>query len=324
MKKIPTIIYFFMTSAAAFFVLSPQARAQSFDKASAGTTSAQFLKIMASPQGSAMGEAYSAMANDSSAIDVNPACLLNIKKESLFLGHSQYLADTSLEFVSYSQNLGEETGAWGLAFKYFNWGKIERTDEGGGRLSSFSPYDVSVNVSFASYITGFNKDEEERFVFGGTGKIVRSKIVDADNAVSADMGLLTPYMFDKKFRMSLVAQNIMGALKFDRESFDLPMILRLGSVAYISDSFTATADLTAPKDSFFYFCMGGELRLKLAKKSALYLRGGFNTRNLFELSGFKNITSGIGLRFDEYTFDYAFTPYGELGGIHRLALSMNY
>jgi len=306
-------------------IFSPKLlNASGFDKTSRGTATAQFLKIMVSPRGAAMGEAISASVKDASALDINPACIMNIKKESLFMTHSKYFADTSLDYISYAQNLGEETGAWGLSIKYFNWGKIESTDEGGGSLDSISPYDIAASVSFSTYISGFNKDEEERFVFGGTGKIVRMNIKESDNTVSADIGLLTPYMFENKFRMSFVIQNLLGRIKLDKESSDIPLVIKLGSVVYFNKFTTITADLIAPKDSVFYLSMGSEMKINIANKTTLFLRGGFNTRNLFDISGFKNITGGFGFKYKQYFVDYAFTPYGELGNIHRLSLSINY
>lgn len=306
------------------FIFINSLSASDFDKTARGTSSAQFLKIITSPRASAMGEAQGADIKDASAIDINPACLVGINKKSIFISHSQYFADTSLEFLAYSSNLGEEIGSWGFSFKYFNWGKLDATDEGGEKISNVNPYDISAGVSFATYISGFNKDVEERFVFGATGKIVRSKITGADNTVSTDIGLLTPFMFENKFRMSLTLQNLLGKLKLDKESSTLPFLVRLGSVVYINKYSTITADIVAPRDSFLYLAMGTELAIKATKNTAIYLRGGFNTRNILDISGFKNITAGFGLSYKEYYWDYSFTPYGELGNIHRISFSLNY
>ncbi len=297
---------------------------QSFDKASKGGAAAQFLKIPISPRTSAMGEASAADMKDASAIDINPACLMNLRKDSFYFSHSQYLADSSLNYLAYAQNMGEEVGAWGLSFKYLGWGKMDNTDDTGGKIKSLSPYDLSIGVTFATYISGFNADEEDRFVFGGTGKVVRSQILNSASAISADLGFLTPYMLDRKFRMSLSASNIMGTMKMDKESFPLPLIIRLGGAAFITDDFKMTSDIIAPNDSFMYFALGCESRIRIAQKTELFIRAGANTKNLFDISGLKNLTGGLGFRYYEYHFDYSFSPYGELGNIHRIAISMNY
>lgn len=309
---------------ALFAFLCPCLLAQNFDKASKGTSTAQFLKIPSSARTSAMGEASAADMRDASAVDINPACLMNLKKDSFYFSHSQYLANSSLNYLAYAQNMGEEVGAWGLSFKYLGWGKMDNTDDSGLKIKTISPYDMSIGVTFATYISGFNSDEEDRFVFGGTGKVVRSQILNSANTISADLGLLTPYMFYRKFRMSLSASNIVGTIKMDKESFPLPLVIRIGAAAFVTEDFKVTSDLIAPNDSFMYFAIGCESKIKIARKTEIFIRGGANTKNLFDISGIKNFTGGFGFRYHQYNFDYSFSPYGELGNIHRIALSMNY
>ncbi|MEW5950856.1 MAG: PorV/PorQ family protein [Elusimicrobiota bacterium] len=298
--------------------------AQSFDKASKGGATAQFLKIPVSPRTSAMGEASAADMKDASALDINPACLMNLKKDSFYFSHSKYIAETSMNYLAYAQNMGEEVGAWGLSFKYFGWGKMDNTDDTGGKIKTMSPYDMSIGVTFATYISGFNADEEDRFVFGGTGKVVRTQILNSASAISADLGFLTPYMMDRKLRMSLSASNIMGTMKMDKEAFPLPLIIRFGVAAFVTDDFKVTSDIIAPNDSFMYLAVGSEAKIRIARKTELFIRGGLNTKNLFDISGLKNLTGGLGFRYYEYNFDYSFSPYGELGNIHRISISLNY
>ncbi len=297
---------------------------QNFDKASKGTAAAQFLKIPVSPRTSAMGEASAADMGDASAMDINPACLVNLKKNSLYFSHSAYIAETSLNYLAYAQSMGEETGYWGMSFKYFNWGSMDNTDESGGKIKTISPYDLSIGFTFATYISGMYSDEEDRFVFGGTGKLVRTQIENSASAISADLGFLTPYMLDRKLRISLSASNIMGRIKIDKESFSLPLTIRLGAAAFINDDFKMTSDIIAPNDSFLYLAIGAEAKIKMAKKTELFIRAGANSKNIFDISGTKNITCGLGFRYYEYSFDYSFSPYGELGNIHRIAFGMNY
>jgi len=301
----------------------PAAAAQGFDSSSAGTAAAQFLKIAAGARGAAMGEAYSALADDAFALDWNPAGLINVKKNSMAFMHSPYLAGTYADYFAYAETAGD-VGAWGVSFKYMNFGKLTQTDSSGMETGNFTPYDTAVNVGFACYITGFNKDPEDRFVLGATGKFVRSKITSSDNTVSADIGLLLPYMFDNRFRMSLAAQNIMGTLRFDKEEASLPLILRLGSATKFSDYFTLTADITAARDDLPFLAMGGELRLPLRDTMDVFLRGGFNTRAVSDIGGTRNLTFGTGVRYGDYKLDYAFSPFGDLGTVHRLSAVLTF
>jgi len=302
-------------------VLLPSASAQGFDAGSAGTSSAQFLKIAAGARGAGLGEAYSALADDAFALDWNPAGLINVKKNSMAFMHSPYLAGTYVDYFAYAETAGD-VGAWGVSFKYMNFGKISQTDSSGLETGTFTPYDSALNVGFACYITGFNKDPEERFVLGATGKFVRAQIKGSDNTVSADIGLLMPYMFENRFRLSLAAQNIMGTLRYDKEEASLPLILRLGSATRLTDNFTLTADVDAPRDNLPFFAMGAELKLPIREDLDVFLRSGFNTRGISDLGGTRNVAFGGGLRYGNYNLDYAFSPFGDLGSVHRISAAL--
>lgn len=300
-----------------------RAAAAGFDAGSAGTSSGQFLKIAAGARGAALGEAYSALADDAFALDWNPAGLINIKKNSMVMMHSPYLAGSFVDYVAYAETAGE-VGSWGVSLKYMNYGKIDRTDSSGLTLGSFSPYDTAVNVGFACYITGFNLDPEQRFVLGATGKFVKSRIISDDNTVSADIGLNMPYMFDNRFRLSLAAQNIMGTLRYDKEEAPLPLILRFGTLTKLGDYFNLTADLVAQRDGLPFAAVGAEVLLPVYKDLDFALRAGANTRGVTDLGGLRNVSLGGGARFTDYRLDYAFSPFGDLGTVHRLSAGFTF
>lgn len=294
-----------------------------FDSASAGTASGQFLKIASGARGAAMGEAYSALADDAFALDWNPAGLIHIKKNSMALMHAPYLAGSYADYFAYAETAGD-VGSWGVSMKYMNYGKISKTDSSGVSLGDFTPYDVALNVGFACYITGFNKEPEERFVLGATGKFVKSKIISEDNTVSADIGLNMPYMFENRFRMSLTAQNIMGTLRYDREEAALPLILRLGTLTSLSEYFNLTGDIVAVSDGLPWLAMGGEVKVPAHKDMDVFLRTGFNTRAVSDLGGLRNVSVGGGLRYRDYRVDYAFSPFGDLGSVHRISAAITF
>ena len=320
LRKVPSCLIFTLS---AVLPPAPYCADGGFDRNSAGATTAQFLRVASGARGVAMGEAYSAMTDDATAMDWNPAGLMKIKKCSVAFMHAPYLADTFVDFFAYAETAGE-AGAWGMSFKYMNYGAIKKTDQAGTETGKFTPYDMSFNVGFATYITGFNKDPEERFVLGAAGKLVRSQLLASDNTVSADIGLLFPYFFDNRFQMAMTAQNIMGTLRYDKSESPLPLILRLGSVARISDYLAVTADAVASRDNYPFLAMGAELKAGLGTDADLFLRAGFNTRAISDLSGFRNLTFGTGFRYASYSIDYAFSPFGELGSVHRISAAMNF
>ena len=297
--------------------------AAGFDGNSVGTSSAQFLKLASGARGVALGEAYSALADDASALDWNPAGLIKIRTRSVTLMHSPYLASTYMDFFSYAERAGE-IGAWGVAAKYMNYGKITQTDTAGIETGTLTPYEVSANVGFAAYITGFKKDPEERFVLGATGKIVRSELLSSDSTVSSDLGILFPYFFENRFQLAISAQNIMGTLRYDKEKFPLPLILRLGSVTRLGRHFLIATDIVGPRDNSPFLAMGGEFEADFTENLGLALRAGCNTRAVSDLKGFRNITLGGGARYASWSLDYSFSPFGGLGSVHRISASLDY
>ncbi len=299
------------------------AAAQDYSAGAAGTTGTQFLKVAAGARGAALGEAYSAYADDAFALDWNPAGLINISNKSLVFMHAPYLAESYADYIAYGENTGE-MGAWGVAAKQMNFGEIRRTDSSGLDTGTFTPYDVAMSVGLACYVTGFNFEPEERFVLGATGKFVRSKISSSDSTISADIGLLTPLMLDGTFRMGLSAQNIMGSLRFDKEETQLPLTVRLGNMMQLYKHFTLTVDLVAARDNLPYLATGGEARISADKDMDIFLRAGFNTRAVSDLGGTHNIALGAGLRYSDYRLDYAFSPFGDLGSVHRISVSMTF
>ncbi|HAF95822.1 MAG: hypothetical protein A2X34_00050 [Elusimicrobia bacterium GWC2_51_8] len=306
-----------------YCLLPTASYAEGFDGGSAGTSGGQFLKVTAGARGAALGEAYSALADDAFALDWNPAGIINVKKNSMVFMHAPYLAETFVDYFAYAENAGD-VGAWGVAVKYMNFGSIRKTNSGGIDLGGFTPYDISAAVGFATYITGYNKDPEERFILGATGKFIRSELESSANTISADIGVLFPYFFDNRFRLAMSAQNIMGALRYDKEESLLPLILRLGSMTELNKYLTITADVVAPKDNLPYLAMGSELKIGFSEKIDAALRAGFNTRAISDIGGLRNITFGTGLRYSDYCIDYAFSPFGDLGSVHRISAGINF
>ncbi|HAH31991.1 MAG TPA: hypothetical protein DCL44_06730 [Elusimicrobia bacterium] len=305
------------------YTLSPAVHAAGFDGGSAGTSGAQFLKVASGARGAAMAEAYSAIADDAFALDWNPAGILTVKKHSIVFMHAPYLAGTFVDYFGYVENAGE-VGAWGVALKYMNFGSIHKTDSNGFDLGGFTPYDISASVSFATYISSYKRKPEERTILGATGKFVRSKLESSDSTLSADIGLMFPWLFDKRFRLAMSAQNIMGALRYDKEEAPLPLIFRVGSVTKLTKRFLMTIDVVAPKDNLSYIAAGGEMKIPLSKTLNSALRAGFNTRAISEVGGFHNITIGFGLQHGTYHLDYALSPFGNLGLAHRISVGWDW
>jgi len=303
--------------------LAAAAAAGDFSREAVGTSAAQFLKLAVSARGAALGEAYSALADDASALYWNPAGLIKVSSNSVVLMHNSYLADSNFEYASYARKISD-TGVWAVSVQYLNSGSITQTDTSGVETGNFSPYDLAVSMGFASYVSGFNKYPEQRVVLGVSAKIVSSKIINRDTTVSADMGLLLPWLFEDRFQAALVVQNFTGKLRFREDSFSLPLTLKLGTRTRLAKYWDVTADAAAPRDNYPYLAMGTEVRLPFSKTFRAALRAGANTRAFEDYDGLRQISCGLGISAGAMAVDYAFNPFGELGNSHRISMTFTF
>ncbi|MDD4004922.1 MAG: PorV/PorQ family protein [Elusimicrobiaceae bacterium] len=312
-----------LLAAVAGFAGTAPAQAGVFDRSGVGTTAAQFLKLSATARGSAMGEAMTALADDASALYWNPAGLIDVSSKTVIFTHTSYLADSFYDYAAYAQNFGD-TGAFGVSLQYMNHGSISQTDTSGVDIGTFSPYDAAVSLGFASYISGLNKYPRERFVLGVSAKLVTSKITGQDSTITADAGILSPWLFGERVRLGLAVNNAMGALKFEDDSYQLPLMIKFGARMQPYSAWDITADLVAPVDNYPYLAAGTEIRMPVTDVLRVDLRAGANTRAISDYAGFRNVSFGVGLSGRQLACDYSMSPFGELGDAHRLTLKFSF
>jgi hypothetical protein len=61
----------------------------------------------------------------------------------------------------------------------------------------------------------------------------------------------------------------------------------------------------------------------LDDKISLTGRIGYLTRAL-DTAGFNGVTAGVGFTYKDYQLDYAYVPYGDLGGTQRTSLTIRF
>ncbi len=287
-----------------------------------GTTAANFLKMSMSPRAAALAGAYGALADDSGAVFVNPAGLASQTGSQAGLGFATYFQDVKTGELSYTGEMGGRR--FGVGVSLLTVSDINRygtTDNTGAvtSLGVFGANDMAVSFTHAS------KDvlpgSLDNLDFGAAVKFIRSKL-DDESAMAAALDAGALYRFTEKINFSLVLQNLGTEMKFIDESDPLPINLRAGVLYRWSGSANLLAEVSQYfSDEKFYAAFAGEYWLR----EGFALRGGYkfgyDTSNLGAAAGlalgFCISNSGIGL-------DYAYTPFGELGDIHRFGFSMKF
>ena len=112
--------------------------------------------------------------------------------------------------------------------------------------------------------------------------------------------------------------------QFDQVRDNLPFRFKIGAAADLTKNLLVSADGVIPVDNQAYLALGSEFALEVDRDMKGFLRLGFDSQKLVsDLNGIRGINFGLGLKVQNFSFDYAFTPYGVLGNAHQLSISWN-
>jgi len=273
-----------------------------------GDTGLAFLKIGVGARAAAMGEAYSAVAQDPTAMYWNPAGIANTPDLEFHASHNEWISDVRYEYVGAVQ--GMRGHAFGAHVSLLHMGELEGRDATGQFTESFRAYDFSAGVTYGRRIT-------RSLEVGVTGKLLHEKIQDySTTGFASDLGARyrTPL---RGLTLAATLTNLGPDMTYEEDAFTLPTAGRIGA-AYRSLSllsgFILASDLRFPNDSDAKGHLGAELWVH----EAVALRGGAKLNYDEEAGSF-----GFGVRLREYEFDYAFVPFSEtseLGDTHRFSV----
>ena len=284
-----------------------------FSKEKAGTTGAQFLKIGCGSRAIGMGEAYSAVADEVSAIYWNPAGLQEIRSKQMSAMHAKWLESINYDFIAYAQPL--MGGTIGASVNYLSMTKIEKLDIYGDKEGTFSPYDIAVNVAYARKVGPV--------ACGINTKMIKQELDDkAATGYAVDLGAM--YRVNEKMKTALVVQNIGTEIKFVEKSDPLPLNIRIGISCKATDTLLLALDGGVPIDNDPNIHVGCEYTVKAIKNFPIICRMGYKTTTTSDLDAMSGLSGGLGLNIRGIDIDYAWVPYGDLGDTHRLSVGMKF
>lgn len=288
----------------------------------AGTTAAPFLKVAMSPRAIAMGGAFSALADDSGAVFVNPAGLAQFEQREVGFGFTQYFQDAKMGNFSYAGTVAGKR--FGLGLTFMNVGGIEKrglSDAAGvvPELGSFSSNDLALSLAYAK--KGAFPGLLDKLDAGFDVKFIRSAIdTKSAFALALDAGVI--YHASERVNFSVAMANLGNKMKFDTVSDPLPFSLRAGVLYKPQPSMNFVGELNQYLvDEKFYPSVGAEYWFR----DSFALRGGYkfgyDTANLGNQVG---MSLGFGLKVSGLGVDYAYLPFGDLGDVHRFGFWMQF
>ena len=294
----------------------------------AGTAAGTFLKFAPGPRGTGMGEAYTAVTEDAYAAWWNPAALAALEQPELGATYTASMESVSHQYVSFAYPL-RYGSTFGINITRLSVAPFQGYDAKGAKTRSVDAIDTAFAGAYARTLT---KDEIERPVLsvGGNLKTVSSRLDNITaTAFAADLGAVyylrrANYWMKKipeqEFRFALDVKNIGTSLKYDKLSFPLPMSATLGT-AWISHpwgahTLTVAVDQTVSNDENYTVNIGAEYFMF----QLLSFRAGFKSGQDIG----SGLRAGVGFRLSIVDLDYSMSPFGDLGMMHKIGLTMRF
>ncbi len=260
------------------------------------------LKIGVGPRPVAIGETFIGLADDITALHWNPAGLSGIEDLQFFVSHHEWFQDIRDEFFIFG--MPGLDGYVALSGVYSSNKDVEIWDENNNPLGAG-------NLWSGIFTLGYGKYLKERVA---CGLAIKAMVEDLYEQRLYDFG------FDLGAKLILSKDIQIGAsIKNLSYRVDIPSEIKLGLVYQRIEPLNLLLDLTLPADNIIRANFGLEYYIN----PTFAIRTGWRSGpyNISELSWLSGFTTGFGINYAGWKFDYAFVPYGKLGLTHRLSLS---
>jgi tetratricopeptide (TPR) repeat protein len=272
-----------------------------------------------------LGNTFTALADDPTAVFWNPAGLDYIYQQSLTFFHASLYMGTNYDFLGYAYPT-LDIGTFALGIARMGVDDIVNTDADFNVYDNFSfesyrgylsyglriPWDLSVGASLKIERSGFSYTKQYNEDANAIG-------------VGMDLGFLYRPNFStdallRDWSVGLDIQNLFSPqIKHADESDVLPLDLRFGLMRtiYISggSDLRLLVDMAKASESDMRFNFGGEYAFQKIGKARI---------------GYNNLTGlqfGIGIEYSMFQLDYAYgnpSTGGALDPVHRISLTINF
>jgi len=270
------------------------------------TTGFEYLQVDPVAGRACMGYAVAA---DGYSINSNPAGLSISSTPFYSASYLGYIAGTHFGYLGYENN------QIGVGIKYFYSGSMKKTDALGNEDGSFSANFIDLNVGKGFFIN--------EIALGASVKLVYENI-DSLFTLGAGVDVGAMYFFtDQNIQCGLTLKNLGTTVKpFIEQKETMPYEIDLG-VTKTSSMGWIGVDLVKPALIDFGVRFGGEYIVNqffTFKASYSTLLSSMRTGNGIDVLTGLNV--GFTLSQNSIHISYVYAPYFDLGGGHRVSLSI--
>lgn len=313
-----------------------------------GTNAANFLNIPIGGKSIGMGGAFTAIADDPSALYWNPGAMSRNGKSDVYTAYTDYFLDVTHTWFG-GQYMLSSSDAVGISINnvnYGDWEKVTTVEDPDGTGEYWQASDLCLGISYSRSMT-------DKFSIGGTVKYITENIYnESASTVAMDLGLLFITDFNglqigasiRNFGGSMRLQgrdlltqvdldessegnneNIVSYLKTDE--WPIPLTYVIGVAYPLVDrgetKMMLAADFVRPTNDAQTVNVGMDISIA----DIVSMRAGY--QSLFKEEHEGGLTFGIGLdviNISGYAlvFDYAFQSYGKLGNYSTTSISLKF
>jgi hypothetical protein len=278
----------------------------------AGTSGGALLNIGVGARAIAMGEAYTAQADDVSSLYWNPAGIALLNQSQASFMYNQFIRDLTYHNAAVAVPL--ENGGLGASVSYLSYGPIQGFDDQGNTTGDVNAYSGVGTLGGALlgdfWAAGFNL------------KAIQTALADVSaTGFAADAGATLVYpkeVLGGTMRAGMTVRNLGTGLKFIDQKDPFPRQWRVGVAAVQMMRRKLNLSLDYGQEREMSGAVYGGAEYWVIPNVAL--RAGYSGADA-EGNGLR---AGLGLKFRDLSFDYAFSDYGDLGLSHRYEVSMRF
>jgi len=318
------------------------ATSTAFGQAKVGTAGLQFLKVGPGARATAMGDAFTAVSNDASALYYNPGGLIQLTQPEATFTLIEYPAGLKFVFAGGVLPSPATSGVIGIhVTSLFTDDMNETTPEmpyGTGR--TFTASDLAVGVTYCQRLT-------DKFSVGASAKFLNEHLADKSaSGWSADVGTFYTTGW-RRINIGMVIQNFGPDMTFETSPFPLPISFKFGAsmVAWETPGYELllAGEFVHPNDNVELYHLGLEftamnvVSLRLGKRVNAWKRDSWEDYRadqqkdpfveypmIDEEGGLTldGMAFGLGVNLPEVgvTVDYAWAGIGTLGAVHRFSV----
>ena len=234
------------------------------------TTSYGFLKLTGNARSAGMGDAYSSVGNDLSAVFYNPAGATQIERYALTASYLKWIVGSSMGTFAIGAKTNVATFA--VNFAYFTTDEFEETTSsqpgGTGRMATAG--DMAVGLTIAKQVT-------DKLSVGGNLRWVQEDLdLQSYSSYDIDFGTLF-YTGFHSTRLGMSMRNLGGDQDVIGQKARFPMVFNLSGAAEVYGNLGDPLSLTIAVEQMFFtdsinrYHFGAEAWVQ----NMLALRGGY-------------------------------------------------